>query len=92
MIDLSVKTALLLALTCPLRSSDLAGLALTNLKYIPEGEVFSSKNLAKQSHAGRPGKEFFFPSFPDNPNLCPVNTCTLKADIERNEDLKIIFL
>ena len=39
--------------------------------------------LAKQNHAGRPGKEFFFPSFPDNPNLCPVNT--LKAYIERTK-------
>ena len=72
MIDLSVKTALLLVL--PLRSSDLDDLALTNLRYISEGVVFLPNKLAKPSCAGRPGKEFFFPSFPDNPNLYPVNT------------------
>ena len=83
MIDLSVKTALLLALTRPLRSSDLAGLSLASLRYIPEGAVFSADKLAKQSFAGRPIKDFFFPSFPDNPNLCPVNT--LKVYIERTK-------
>ena len=69
----------MLALTRPLRSSDLVGLSLTNLRCIPEGAIFSPTKLAKQSCAKRPIKEFF-PMFPDNLNLCPVNT--LKVYIE----------
>ena len=33
-----------------------------------------ANHLAKQSRPGRSLKEFFFPSLPDNPTLCPVST------------------
>ena len=77
--DLTHKTAMLLAL--PSRSADLVGLRLDERKYCPEGVTFMPTGLAKQS---RQSKEFFFPSFPANPRLCPVTA--LRAYEERTKD------
>ena len=72
--QLSWKITMLLALTRPSRSADLSQL---NLQYKPEGVAFKPSSLAKQSRQGKPIMEFFFPSFPHDPGLCPVET--LKA-------------
>ena len=40
----------------------------------------SPTSLAKQSRQGKPIEEFFFPSFPSNTTLCPVNTLTVYLD------------
>ena len=69
--QLSWKTAMLLALTRPPRSADLSQLSLC---YKPEGVAFVPSSLAKQSRQGKPISEFFFPSFPHDPGLCPVVT------------------
>lgn len=46
-------------------------------QYKPEGVSFAPSGLAKQSRKGKTITEFFFPSFPHDSGLCPVNT--LKA-------------
>ena len=71
---LTFKLTMLLALTRPSRSADLASLQLDHRQFNPEGVVFLPAALAKQSGQGKPLKEFFFPSFPHNSELCPVET------------------
>ena len=69
-----MKLSILLALSRPCRSADLAGLQLSSLKITPEGTTFGACHLAKQSKPGRVLKDFFFISLPHNPILCPVGT------------------
>ena len=94
LMELSIKTVLLLALTRPLRSADLASFQLSNIRYLPEGVIITPSHLSKQSRMGKSVKDFFFPAFTVNPNLCPVNT--VKAYIERTSSLraseKFLFL
>ena len=71
---LTFKLVMLLALTRPSRSADLVSLQLDRRHFRPEGVVFLPAALAKQSAQGKPLKEYFFPSFPDNSQLCPVET------------------
>ena len=75
--DLTIKTAMLFALTRPCRGSDLAALDLNNRSFCPEGVVFVPLRLSKQSWPSHSGVEFFFPAFIDEECLCPV--ATLKA-------------
>ena len=69
LIKLSIKTVLLLSLTRPLCSVNLANFLLSNLKYLPEGAMVMPACPSKQSRIGRPLKEFFFPVFEPNCNL-----------------------
>ena len=46
--DLTIKTAMLLALTHPCRGTDLAVLDLNNRLYFPEEVVFQPSYLSKQ--------------------------------------------
>ena len=82
--DLTHKTVMLMALTRPSRSIDLAGLNTKCLKYSPEGVTFIPIELAKQSRQTKKIAEFFFPVFPANDRLCPVTT--LRAYQERTRD------
>ena len=86
LIDLSIKTVLLLSLVRPLRSADLANFLLPNLKYLPEGAIFMPTCTSKQSRVGKSLKEFFFPAFEANSNLCPVNG--LKVYAKRTEPVR----
>ena len=86
LIDLSIKVVLLLSLTRPLRSADLANFLLTNLKYLPEGATVMPVYPSKQSRIGKPLKEFFFPAFESNSNLCPADT--LKVHVRRTESIR----
>ena len=81
--DLTGKTVMLMALTRPSRSADLSQLNLRFRRYLPEGVTFKPTKLAKQSRQGKTLQEFFFPSFPLNKLLCPVDT--LKAYEERTK-------
>ena len=65
---------MLLALTQPSRSADLANLYMTRGRYTPKGVGFYPHTLAKQSCKGKPVAEFFSPSFMDDIRLCPVTT------------------
>ena len=71
---LTLKLVMLMALIRPSRSADLASLQRDRWYYKPEGVVFLPAALAKQSSQGRTLREFFFPSFPENDTLCPVET------------------
>ena len=81
--DLTYKTVMLMALTRPFRSADLASLSLNQRKYSPEGVTFVPTKLAKQSRQTKQTAEFFFPSFPLNGKLCPV--AALRAYEERTK-------
>ena len=63
---------MLLALTRPSRSADLPELDLGRKTYKSDGVCFYPNTLAKQSRQGSQIANFFFPSFPANPTLCPV--------------------
>ena len=84
--QLTLRTVMLLALTRPSRSADLAKLNIKGYKNNPEGAVFTPTALAKQSRPGRDIKEFFFPKFTENENLCPVKS--LSFYIEKTVNLR----
>ena len=84
--DLTLKLAMLMALTRPSRSSDLAALDLHFRHYLPEGVSFQPVKLAKQSRQGKTQADFFFPSFPHNRRLCPQET--LRVYEQRTEKFR----
>ena len=84
--QLSLRTVMLLALTRPSRSADLAKLNLSGYRFSPEGVVFTPTSLAKQSRPGREIKDFLFPRFTENEGLCPVKSLMLY--IEKTKDLR----
>ena len=84
--QLSLLTVMLLALTCPSWSADLAKLSLKGHRNTPEGALFIPTALAIQSRTGRDIKEFFFPKFTGNEHLCPVRSLNLY--IERTRELR----
>ena len=69
---LTYKLVMLMSLARPSRSADLASLCIDHCHYKPEGVVFVPSVLAKQSRQGKPLTEYFFASFTDNKELCPV--------------------
>ena len=69
---LSMRTAMLLALTQPLQLADLTKLDLKDYRISPEGVVFSPSGLAQQARPRRKLRDFFLPRFPENHRLCPV--------------------
>ena len=77
---------MLLALTCPCRGADLAGLDLSNRSYVPEGVVFQPSDLSKQSRLSHHNISFFFPRFKEDKCLCPVET--LKVYEERTASFR----
>ena len=70
--DLSHKLAMLMALTRPSRSADLANLDITRRTYSQEGVTFLPTALSKQSRQQKHGTEFFFPCYTHDDLLCPV--------------------
>lgn len=84
--DLTIKTAMLLALTRPSRSADLCQLDLSQSKERPEGFTFHPTVLPKQARAGRSIQEFFFPRFSDNKLICPVEA--LNQYVSKTESLR----
>ena len=64
--DLTIKTTMLLVLTRPYRGADLAALDVNQRQYVPEGVVFLSSHLSKQSRPSHHGVEFFFPYFKED--------------------------
>jgi len=72
--QLSIKKAMLLALTSASRSVDLVNLDISTCTYVASGVIFKALHLSKQSRASRPIEDFFFPAFIQNSSLCPVQT------------------
>ena len=58
--DLTLKMAMLLALTRPSRSADLHGLDVRLMRSNPEGLIFAAKRPAKQTKSGKVAQEYFF--------------------------------
>ena len=80
---LSGKLTMLLALTRPSRSADLSQLDLSRRVHKPDGVCFYPNVLAKQSRQGSQIANFFFPSLPGNPTLCPVMALKVYEDKTR---------
>ena len=80
------KTVMLLALTRPSRSADLSSLDLKLRTFRVDGVKFSPSRLSKQSRQGKSIETFFFPSYPDTPELCPVRA--LKAYEKLTVDIR----
>ena len=74
LLDLSIKAVTLCVLTRPCRSAELANLDFNSIKFTPEGAFVSPLKPPKQCHPGKAIKDYFFPIFPDNSNICPVAT------------------
>ena len=72
--NLSHKLSMLMALTRPSRSADLANLDLNHRTYSSEGVTFLPTALSKQSRQKKHGTEFFFPGYTLDDLLCPVLT------------------
>ena len=71
---LTLKLVMLMSLARPSCSADLVALRLDICQFKPEGVVFLPSTLAKQSRQGKPLTDYYFASFPDNKQLCPVET------------------
>ena len=84
--QLTMKTVMLMALTRPSRSADLSKLSLQTRSFNSNGVVFRPTHLSKQSRSSKPMADFFFPSFVDDPTICPVTT--LRAYEERTESFR----
>ena len=65
---------MLMVLTGPSRSADLAALSASKCQFKPKGVSFLLSGLAKQSRQGKHLAEIFFASFPHSKDLCPVET------------------
>ena len=71
---LTFKLVMLMCLARPSRSAELASLCVDKCYFKPEGVMFSPSGLAKQARQGKPLLDYFFASFPDDKQLCPVET------------------
>ena len=83
---LTLKSVFLLAITRPARSADLSQLDTSRMRSDANGVSFLPSALAKQSRQGRPVEPFYFPSFPANTILCPVQT--LSVYLNRTNQLR----
>ena len=63
---------MLLALTCPSRSADLSKLDMHFRTYTAKGVIFQPTHLSKQSRSSKPIREFFFPFYVADEDICPV--------------------
>ena len=85
---LSIKLAMLFALSCPERASSLAKLDLRHCRVAPEGVSFT---LVSPRKRGSPDQlpQAFFASFPHNERLCPVGT--LRHYLKATRNLRPVF-
>ena len=94
-----MKAVTLCALCRPCRSVELASLSFPSLAFSPEGASASPLALPKQCHPGRAIKQYFFPRFTENSNICPVATLQLHCDKteqwrhqEKSKERPVLFL
>ena len=69
---LTLKTVMLMALARPARSADLANLDIRHQSITDAGIIFQPRHLSKQSRSSKPIQEFFYPRFPEDEVLCPL--------------------
>ena len=92
---LSWKVTMLLALSRPSRSADLALLDLSRRVFKPDGVCFYPSALSKQSRQNSQIVHFFFPSLADDPQLCPVVTLKAyekRAQLLRGKETKLLVV
>ena len=99
LLTLAMKAVTLCALSRPCRSAELASFSFQSLAFSPEGVSISPLAPPKQCQPGRAIKEYFFPLFPENNNICPVATLQLYCDktkqwrsLERVKEKPVVFL
>ena len=83
---LSFKLIVLLGLTAPDRSADLAKKDLRFRTFLPEGVSFKLPGLCKTSRPGHPPKISFHAAFAEDTRLCPVEC--LKAYEHATKDYR----
>ena len=82
---LSHKLAMLMALSNADRCSDLVALDLNFRSFVGNGARFIIPGLTKTRRNGPP-LEAFYPSFPEDPRVCPVTT--LRCYEDRSKQLR----
>ena len=95
LLELSVKAVTLCVLTRPCRSVELASMDCTSFRLTPEGAVLLPLTPPKQCRAGNPMKEYFFPMFKENTNICPASVLELyiqRTAQHRVEECKEFFI
>ena len=80
LLSLAMKAVTLCALSRPCRLAELANLSFQSLSFSPEGITAYPLMPPKQSQPGKAIKEYFFPLFLDNSNICLVVTLRLYCD------------
>jgi len=83
---LTIKSAMLMALTRPARSVDLCQLDISARSFSAEGVTFKAQHLSKQSRAAKPLADFFYPRYPEDHTICPV--VTLQAYEARTKEFR----
>lgn len=80
--QLSQKLCMLMALSCPERSSIMATLDIRFMRHYPEGVKFAHTSYRKRSHNGALG-ESIYPKFSQCPRLCPVECLSIYLEKTR---------
>ena len=83
LLELSMKAVTLCALTRPCRSAELAAMDVDSIRFSPEGVRVLPIAPPKQARAGNAIKDYFFPQFEQNINICPVTTLRKYCDRSR---------
>ena len=83
---LTDKVAMLMALSNADRCSDLAALDLNFRSFLPDGVQFIIPGLTKSRRGGPPIKAFY-PTFIEDPKLCPVKA--LRCYEERSSEFRV---
>ena len=77
----------------PSHSADLVAPQLDRYQYKPEGVIFLPGTFAKRSSQGKVLREFCFPSFPLNTNLCPLQQHeTVIASLQRDHRKPVVAI
>ena len=85
---LSIKLAMLFALSCPERVSSLSKLDLRYCRVAPEGVSFTLTTARKRDSQDQL-PQAFFASYPHNKRLCPVDT--LRHYLEATREVRPVF-
>ena len=72
--QLTLKLAILMALTRPARTVDLSKLDIGNRCFTTSGVLFKPQHLSKQSRPSKPLTDFYYPRYTEDETICPVVT------------------
>ena len=89
-----MKTVTLCVLTRPCRLAELASIDYNTIRFSPEGATISPLVPPKQARAGTAMKDYFFPAFDEDINICPVSAlrCYSKKTERHRQDGDHLFL